>query len=319
VAAEPHVALGTRWDRLLDVDPDLADALGEEIVARARDRIGVATVRLAPGSWHPTALTAIGRQAFALIVCDGLIVRDLDLVGTLTADLLGPGDLVDFGPGTDPLLSTGERWHVSSHATVAILDDRVLPALHAWPAISSRLIARAARQAARAAEQRAISQLPRVELRIRALLWHLAERWGRMGSSGIVVPLDLTHEALGHLVGARRPTVTLALGDLSRRGAVTRRADGAWILRPDSNPSEADQPALTGSAVGRLTETGRGIALRALPTPPMNPEGAILAERIELLRIAIARERARTVALLDQCRALSARARDGRVMSATAR
>ena len=223
MAAEAHVALGTRWERLLDLDRDLADALGEEMVARARDRIGVATVRLAPGSWHPAALTEIGRQAFALIVCDGLIVRDLDLAGTLTADLLGPGDLVDFGSGVDPLLSTGERWHVSGHATVAILDDRVLPALHAWPAVSSRLIARAARQAARAAEQRAISQLPRVELRIRALLWHLAERWGRVGSSGVLVPLELTHEVLGHLVGARRPTVTLALGELNRRGAVTRR------------------------------------------------------------------------------------------------
>jgi CRP/FNR family cyclic AMP-dependent transcriptional regulator len=319
VAAEAHDALGTRWERLLDLDRDLAEALGEEIVARARDRIGVATVRLAPGSWHPTALTSIGRQAFALIVCDGLIVRDLDLAGTLTADLLGPGDLVDFGPATDPMLSTGERWHVSGHATVAILDDRVLPALHAWPAISSRLIARAARQAARAAEQRAISQLPRVELRIRALLWYLAERWGRMGSSGIVVPLELTHAALGHLVGARRPTITLALGELSRSGAVTRRADGAWVLRADSNPSEADQSALATSGVGRLSATGPGITLRALPVPPRNPDGAILADRVERLRAATAHERARTVALLDQCQATSTRARDGRFTSATAR
>jgi CRP/FNR family transcriptional regulator, cyclic AMP receptor protein len=319
VAAEAQVALATRWERLLDLDHDLADALGEEIVARARDRIGVATVRLAPGSWHPSALTEIGREAFALIVCDGLIVRDLDLAGTLTADLLGPGDLVDFGPGIDPLLSTGERWQVSGHATVAILDDRVLPALHAWPAVSSRLIARAARQAARAAEQRAISQLPRVELRIRALLWHLAERWGRVGSSGVVVPLELTHEALGHLVGARRPTITLALGELSRRGAVTRRADGAWVLRADSNPSEEDQSAVATAGVGRLVDTGRGVALRALPAPPTNPEGAILADRIERLRAATAHERARTLALLDECRATSTRARDGRLTSPPAR
>jgi CRP/FNR family transcriptional regulator, cyclic AMP receptor protein len=313
VAAEAHVAPGTRWERLLDLDRDLADALGDEVAVRARDRIGVATVRLEPGSWHPTALTTIGRGAFALIVCDGLIVRDLDLAGTRTADLLGPGDLVDFGPGTDPLLLTGERWHVSGDATVAILDDRVLPALHAWPALSSRLIARAARQAARAAEQRAISQLPRVELRIRALLWHLAERWGRMGPLGVVVPLELTHEALGHLVGARRPTVTLALGELSRQGAVTRRADGAWILRPDSNPSEAARPMLAGPGVAVLSDTGRGVALRALPSPPAHPEGAILANRIELLRVATGQERARTVALLDQCRSTAARARDGRV------
>lgn len=236
MAGEAHVAPGIRWERLLDLDRDLADALGDEVAARARDRIGVATVRLAPGSWDPAALTASGHEAFAFIVCEGLIIRDLDLAGTLTADLLGPGDLVDLGSGTDSLLFTGQRWHVSGHATVATLDNRVLPALHAWPAISSRLIVRAARQASRAAEQRAISQLPRVELRIRALLWHLAERWGRMGTAGVLVPLGLTHEALGRLVGARRPTVTLALSELSRTGAIRRRADGAWILRSDSNP-----------------------------------------------------------------------------------
>jgi CRP/FNR family transcriptional regulator, cyclic AMP receptor protein len=239
VAAEAHDAHApaTRWERLLDLDGDLAEALGEDVAAQARDRIGVATVRLEPGSWLPESLAPAVRDAFALLVCDGLIVRELDLAGTLTADLIGPGDIVAFGPAGEHLLSTRERWHVSRSATIAILDSRVVPALHAWPALSARLIARGARQAARAAEQRAISQLPRVELRIRALLWHLAERWGRMGPTGVVVPIELTHTALGRLIGARRSTVTLALGELSRSGTVVRRDDGAWVLRVDSNPS----------------------------------------------------------------------------------
>jgi CRP-like cAMP-binding protein len=319
MAAEAYLAPTTRWERLLDLDRDLADALGEEVTARARDRIGVATVRLAPGSWDPSALTAAAREPFALIICAGLIVRDLDLAGTLTTDLLGPGDLVDFGEGSDPLLSTGERWHVSGHATVAILDDRILPALHAWPAIGSRLIARAARQAARAAEQRAISQLPRVELRIRALLWHLADRWGRVGPAGLVVPLELTHEALGHLVGARRPTVTLALSELSRQGAVTRRADGAWVLRADSNPSGARPTALTAPGIVALAEADHPVALRALPAPPPFAQGALLAARVERLRIATEQQRARTGALLARCQATNGRTRDERVMLTPAR
>jgi CRP/FNR family cyclic AMP-dependent transcriptional regulator len=238
VAAEAYDAPATRWERLLDLDSDLAEALGDDVAARARDRIGVATVSLLPGSWEPASLTPAVRDAFALLVCTGLIVRELGLAGTLTADLLGPGDLLAFGRPREPLLSTQERWHVSGQATVAILDDRILPGLHAWPALSSRLIERAARQAARAAEQRAISQLPRVELRIRALLWHLAERWGRVGPLGVVVPLELTHTAVGQLVGARRSTVTLALGELAREGRVVRREDGSWVLRADSNPSD---------------------------------------------------------------------------------
>jgi CRP/FNR family transcriptional regulator, cyclic AMP receptor protein len=261
VAAEAHdgPAPATRWERLLDLDRDLAEALGDD-AARARDRIGVATVRLPPGSWEPLALTPAVREAFALLVCEGLIVRELGLADTLTADLLGASDLVAFGPASEPLLSTRERWHVTGQATVAILDDRVLPALHAWPVLGSRLIARAARQAARAAEQRAISQLPRVELRIRALLWHLAERWGRIGPSGVVVPLELTHTALGQLVGARRSTVTLALGELTREGTVVRRNDGSWLLRADSNPSSCGTRAARAPGV-------TAIATREWATP----------------------------------------------------
>jgi hypothetical protein len=39
------------------------------------------------------------------------------------------------------------------------------------------------------------------------------------------------------MVGARRPSVTTALGQLMARGAIERRSDGAWILR-DAPPSE---------------------------------------------------------------------------------
>ena len=61
------------------------------------------------------------------------------------------------------------------------------------------------------------------------LLWHLAGRWGRVRSDGAIVPLRLTHAVLAELVAARRPTVTSALSDLSRRGLVTAFHDG-WLL-----------------------------------------------------------------------------------------
>jgi CRP/FNR family cyclic AMP-dependent transcriptional regulator len=311
---EGHEAPVPRWERLLDLDGDLAEALGDEAAARARDRVGVATVKLSAGSWRPEELTPQFHRAFALIICDGLIVRELDLAATLTADLLGPGDIVALGETSETLLSTGEHWHVSAGATVAILDDRVLPALHAWPALSSRLIARAARQAARAAEQRAISQLPRVELRIRALLWHLAERWGRMGPAGVVVPLELTHGALGHLVGARRPTVTLALGELTRDGAVVRREDGAWVLRADSNPS---RPPMNGDRPPGVAARAPIAARRQLVTALMAPrERAFLAERIARLQTATAQQRERSIEILARCRDTrerAVRARDSRV------
>jgi CRP/FNR family cyclic AMP-dependent transcriptional regulator len=290
-----------RWERLLDLDADLAEALGEEAAARARDRVGVGTVRLDSGSWRPEAITPAVRRTFGLIVCEGLIVRELDLAGTLTADLLGPGDIVALGHPAEPLLATVESWHVSGPATVAILDDRVLPALHAWPALSSRLIERAARQAARAAEQRAISQLPRVELRIRALLWHLAERWGRMGATGVVLPLELTHDALGHLVGARRSTVTLALSDLAREGTIRRREDGAWLLRADSNPA---QPSVDGLPALGIASFGAAVSVSHVGAVFVaSSDGAFLAERIQRVRANSVQQRARSHAILARCEA----------------
>lgn len=39
----------------------------------------------------------------------------------------------------------------------------------------------------------------------------------------------LTHDALGALVGARRPTITLAVRELTDRGAIVRQDQG-WLL-----------------------------------------------------------------------------------------
>ena len=61
------------------------------------------------------------------------------------------------------------------------------------------------------------------------LLWHLASRWGRVEPGGIRLPLPLTHQLLGRLIGAERPSVSHALARLSRAGAVTGHGD-EWHL-----------------------------------------------------------------------------------------
>ena len=47
------------------------------------------------------------------------------------------------------------------------------------------------------------------------------------------LPITVTHETLARLVGARRPSVTTALGRLSRLGMVDR-VRGGWILHGDA-------------------------------------------------------------------------------------
>ena len=58
-----------------------------------------------------------------------------------------------------------------------------------------------------------------------------------MRSDGIQVPVRVTHATLGRLVRAQRPSVTRALNHLAARGALSRGADGTWLLH-GAPPSE---------------------------------------------------------------------------------
>jgi hypothetical protein len=128
-----------------------------------------------------------------------------------------------------------------------------------------------AEQSERAAAHIAISQLPRVEERLMAMMWLLAERWGYVTEAGTVVPLALTHETLGELIGSRRPTVTLALGKLTQRGALGKD-DRGWLIvgsPPESHGaiSEPGTPELLeGPLPNRQVRSG-ATAVKASHTP----------------------------------------------------
>ena len=129
------------------------------------------------------------------------------------------------------------RWTIVEPVQAALIDERLLTAVRPWPQIAAALLDRVARQEARLSLVHAICQLSRVEDRITSLLWLLADRWGRVGRDGVIVPLRLTHALLGDVVGAARPTVTLALHTLEREKLVVRREDGAWLLAPGGRPA----------------------------------------------------------------------------------
>jgi hypothetical protein len=67
----------------------------------------------------------------------------------------------------------------------------------------------------------------------------------------VLVSLRLPHRTLAGMVGARRPSVTTALGQLISRGEIERRPDGGWLLRGQPPEPRAAQ----GSAPLRLPKT----------------------------------------------------------------
>jgi CRP/FNR family transcriptional regulator, cyclic AMP receptor protein len=130
-------------------------------------------------------------------------------------------------------------WTVMSPLSVAVLDRRFAAEMTRYPEITATLFDRLSERSLRLATTQAISQLTRVDRRLKALFWHLAERWGRVSGDGVIVPLALTHRILGQLVGARRPTVSTALSELADRGELVRRPDGSWLLRGDPPDAES--------------------------------------------------------------------------------
>lgn len=222
---------------LLGVDPTLEQLIPEEDRELARRVCRVPAIHLSPGRWQPRPSTGAGAgdDPFALLVVDGALTSTLRIAGHESARVLGPGDIFDPARGAGGLLTVEMQWSALQPTTLAALDHRYLAMARRWPPLTVALQQRLCDEANRIAVLAAIAHLPRVELRVLALMWHLGDRFGREeGGSGLHLPLKLTHAQLGRLVGAQRPTVTIALQALRESGDLDRRDDGTWWLADGS-------------------------------------------------------------------------------------
>ena len=229
--------------QLLEADPDLGRGLDAFRVREIGERLFVRAISASPGPWSPGRLLSTGSRPIGLLVLDGLLVREASVGDQSCAELLGPGDLLRALDDRDAeiLLPRSVEWTALTHSRLAVIDQALAVRAAQWPEIFAALVERAGRRADRLAVTQAIANLKRVDDRLLALLWCLAERWGRPVPGGVLVNLRLPHRTLAGMVGARRPTVTTALGQLTAREQIARRADGGWLLRgdPPAAPAEA--------------------------------------------------------------------------------
>jgi CRP/FNR family transcriptional regulator, cyclic AMP receptor protein len=227
VAVQPAV-------RLLTVEPDVGRFLTPDERVEAAE-LSVSVVEIERG---PLAIgSVLGKaNAFSAFILNGLILHRLQVADQSALRLLGPGDIVSLSGGGPSLLAESS-YRVAAPARLAMLGNEILMAARRWPRIVAGLHVRAREQVERLGTQLAICQLPRVDQRIVALMWMLAESWGTVTAHGTRLPLLLTHDALGGMIGARRPTVTLALRELTDRGAIVRQSDGWLLLEGPPEPS----------------------------------------------------------------------------------
>jgi CRP/FNR family cyclic AMP-dependent transcriptional regulator len=217
---------------IVDADPDLAELLDEGEFERARREALARVQRLSPGAWNAGAAREADVHHRGFLIVEGLLSRDVDVLGRRCVELIGPADVMrpwhwdDEGSHVQAEIG----WTVLEPTRLAVLDHGLVSRIVPWPQLGVELFSRGTRRAHHLAVALAIAHHQRVDHRLLLTLWHLAERWGRVHPDGIVLPLPLGHQRLADLVGAHRPTVTTALGELARAGTISRRENGDWVL-----------------------------------------------------------------------------------------
>jgi CRP/FNR family transcriptional regulator, cyclic AMP receptor protein len=226
---------------LLQLDPELGQLLTPERRSAAERELRVRVTTFPVGEWDGGRLAEADPSHLGLLLVDGVLAREVVLADTVSTELLGPGDIVRpwHLEGPPELLPVAVRWNALAAVRLGLMDRRVAMQLGRYPEIGAVIVDRLSDRAQRLAVTQAISQLNRVDRRLLALFWHLAERWGRVSRDGITVPLALSHRLIGELVGARRPTVSTALAELAREGKVVRRDDGTWLLTGEPETATA--------------------------------------------------------------------------------
>jgi CRP/FNR family cyclic AMP-dependent transcriptional regulator len=228
--AEPIQSCTTRPDRPVDL---------HRVAARFAESI----VEVPAGAWEPPLVPPA--HAFAAVVLDGALLRELHLDEVPATQLVLPGQILDpFTRHASVLCGESVTWRALEPTRLAVLATRFLAATQRSALLSVALQREQSAQLHRVARYAAIAQLSRVEDRIVALFCTLAEDHGHVTRHGIGVQVALTHETIGTLIGARRPTVSLALKALGEQGLLSRHPHGWLLSRRATRLADADVTAV---------------------------------------------------------------------------
>jgi CRP-like cAMP-binding protein len=229
-SAFARAELGARHASLVDLDPELFMGLGPRELARVRE-IAAHVVEVGTGEWEPRVSSS--DTGLGLLVLDGLLTRRVSLGDDASVELVGAGDLIrpwDSGDHDFAIVPCESAWAVIVPARLAVLGRRLALAAAECPGLVAALLERSGRRERSQGIMTAIAHMKRIDVRVLVLLWHLAERWGHVTKSGVVVPLRLTHQRIADLVGAQRPSVTAALTRMTGRGLVRRTGERGYVL-----------------------------------------------------------------------------------------
>jgi CRP/FNR family transcriptional regulator, cyclic AMP receptor protein len=264
---------------LLELDPDLAAGVAPEDLDAARRACRGGLVHVRRGRWELPIGAGERDDRFGLVIVDGLVCREITLRDHHMLELLGPHDVLQLPVLTGrPRLGNPIKITAATDATLLVLGDLFLRASTRWPSLLATFLRRIEAQRERLAVQGLITHVARADHRILLALWHLADRWGERTDDGTMLPLPLTHDLIGHLVAARRSTVTLAVSALEADRYLRRLDHGAWFL----TAAGEERVAAIARSTNETRVLGETIMLRKLTSDARSEAEAVRAEAVQL-------------------------------------
>src|SRR3712207_4500053 len=133
---------------IVDADLDLAELLEDDELERARRDALARVQRLSPGTWDPAAALEADVHHRGFLIVDGLLSRDVDVLGRRCVELLGPGDVMRpwswDSEGSHVQAEVG--WTVLEPTRLAVLDHGLVKRMVPWPQLGVELFNRGTRR-----------------------------------------------------------------------------------------------------------------------------------------------------------------------------
>lgn len=220
---------------LLRADAELGARLDPERRRAAEAAISAPAFELQPGPWVlPEGITAPG--VLGVLVVEGLAGAHVGSGERSFLELVGREDVLQpwVTLGGEASTPTEVRWQTFAPTRVLVLGPEAAAAISAFPELVAALMERLVLRTRRMAFQLAVHRMVRIDERLDLILWHLADRWGRVNADGVVLELPLTHQQLAAVIGAQRPSLTSAVGALEAQGRLSRGPGARWVLHGEA-------------------------------------------------------------------------------------
>ena len=216
------------WVSFVEFDPDLNPHAGGWSPQACR-RLVARVAQVLQGPFAPEQLVDAPTKSLGLMVLDGLALVQVAAGRAPIGWLIGAEDLVRPWEMTENSLLKDASWVALSPLRIALLDGEFARRASGMDSVTEALLTKVAQTSHWLFAKSLVTGTSVIEERLLLLFAALGERWGKATSAGVLVAMPLTHQVLATLIGARRPSVSTALSELSAAGLLRRTAEG-WLL-----------------------------------------------------------------------------------------